>query len=263
MLIPIRLKNCPRTFYMQFDLGSPYSLLYKNKTDAIQTKYPGSIPEAIHEGKIENFLFKAGKIPVAAKQIVLKQFDSTSIDWNKKNQVEIIGTIGADLIDGKVAIIDYPACRLSIADSIPPELAQQISMSDFMYTHGRVLLPAKIKGKKTILYFDTGSSMFELLTSKETCNQLAAPGAELKQYKVASWGKLLTANTLASNESMELANTIIPIRSSSYIEGVSNAQVEQMLKMGIGGMTGNKIFLGHILILDTKNKKFGLKAFKQ
>ena len=29
MLIPVYLKNCPRRFYMQFDLGAASSLLYK------------------------------------------------------------------------------------------------------------------------------------------------------------------------------------------------------------------------------------------
>jgi hypothetical protein len=33
-----------------------------------------------------------------------------------------------------------------------------------------------------------------------------------------------------------------------------------MLRMGIGGMTGNKLFLHYILVLDTKNKKFGLAS---
>jgi hypothetical protein len=35
-----------------------------------------------------------------------------------------------------------------------------------------------------------------------------------------------------------------------------------MMQMGIGGMTGNKLFLNYTLVLDTKNKKFGLMASK-
>ena len=40
LLLPVRLKNCPRLFYMQFDLGAPSSVFYKNKLMAIQAKYP-------------------------------------------------------------------------------------------------------------------------------------------------------------------------------------------------------------------------------
>ena len=109
-----------------------------------------------------------------------------------------------------------------------------------------------------MLYFDTGSSMYELLTDKKTSQSLAAPQSELIQSKVRSWDKILIANSLASNERIEIAGVQIKLRYSTYMEGVSNAQVEQMMKMGIGGMTGNKLFLNYKLILDTKNKQFGL-----
>ena len=41
------------------------------------------------------------------------------------------------------------------------------------------------------------------------------------------------------------------------MQGASDTQIAQMMKMGIGGMTGNKLFIGSILVLDTKNKKLG------
>jgi hypothetical protein len=263
MLIPIKLQHCSRTFYMQFDLGAPYSLLYKNKIDAIRKRYPKAFPLKINEGKVKDFVFKSGKASITAPEIAVKQFDSSNIDWMMKNGIEIIGTIGADFIDGKISIIDYPRQKLTISDSIPEKLLPHLSLTDFIYTGRRVLLPATIQNKKTLLYFDTGSSMFELLTNKETCHQLAAPDAKRTQNKVHSWGRLLTANTLASNDRITLANISIPIHSSTYIEGVNDTQVAQMSGMGIGGMTGNKLFLCYILVLDTKNKKFGLASLPE
>lgn len=258
MLIPVRLKNCPRLFYMQFDSGSPYSLLYQNKIDAIQSKYPKSFPIKIMKGSLQNFSFKADNIPFFTKEMVVKQFDSTSINWNDEDGIEIIGTLGTDFIDGKVAIIDYPHCKLTITNAIPGKLLRRVKLATFIYANRSILLPAKINAKETILYFDTGSSMYELLTNKETCEQLAIPSTRPNQTKVKSWDKFLTANTLASNDSIEVASTTIPIHSSTYIEGISNSQIEYMAKMGIGGMTGNKLFLNYILILDTKNQKFGV-----
>ncbi len=257
ILIPVKLKNCPKQFYMQFDLGSPYSLFYKNKLAAIQSKYPGAIQLDKPGDKLLSFSFKAGKMPVTAKEIVVKQFDSSDINW-KNNSIEIIGTLGADLIDGKTAIIDYPKRKLILSSSIPGKLAPRLSLSDFMYVGRRILLPSVIQGKQTLLYFDTGSSMYELLTNKQACEAMAVPGSELMQSKVMSWGKYLTANTIASNASITIGGMNIPIRYVTYIEGTSNSQAEQMMKMGIGGMTGNKIFLDYKLVLDTKNKKFGL-----
>ncbi len=100
MIIPVQLKGCPRTFYMQFDLGAPSSVLYKNKLDAIREKYPGAVPLMENDKRIGEYNFWIDKTPVAAHEILLKQFDSAVIDW-KKSSKEIIGTIGADLIEGK------------------------------------------------------------------------------------------------------------------------------------------------------------------
>lgn len=258
ILIPVTLKDCPRTFYMQFDSGSPYSMIYKNKLDAIQLKYPSSIPSQATNGNLENFSFTADQTPIVAKEIEVKQFDDAAIDWKNENSIEIIGTIGTDLVDGKVAIIDYRNKNLKISQSVPERLMERITLSDFIYSNRSILLPAKVNGKETILYFDTGSSMFELLTDRETSKQLAVPHVEPIRYQVNSWGSSLTANTLVSNSSIEIANTSIPIGATTFIEGVSSSQIEQMSKIGIGGMTGNKLFLNYILVLDTKNGKFGL-----
>lgn len=254
VLIPVTIAGCPRRFYMQFDLGSPYSLLYKNKLIAIKKKYPKVAPDSIIDDKLKNFSFTTGKMPVSAKEIPVKLFDDSTVN----RDIEIIGTIGADFIDGKVVVIDYPQGKLTISQAIPAELTHGLTLTDFIYAGRSVLLPAKIRGRQTLLYFDTGSSMYELLTDKNTCEQLSIPNTKLLQNKVTSWDKLLTANSLASNDSIEIANMKVPIHHSTYIEGVDSSQIERMSKMGIGGMTGNKLFLVYKLVIDTRNKKFGL-----
>lgn len=258
ILLPVKLKNCPKLFYMQFDLGSPYSLFYKNKLVAIQAKYPKALQLKESENSLKNYAFQIDKMQLLAKQIVVKQFDSSTINWADNNRTEIIGTIGADLIDGKVAIIDYPKKTITISQSIPAKLNSKLTLTDFIYAQRRILLPATILGKQTILYFDTGSSMYQLLTDKKTAESLAARDSAVVQTNVKSWDKFLTANTVSTNDSIEINGCKIAIRKATFIDGMSNSQVEQMMKMGIGGMTGNKLFLEYKLILDTKNKKFSL-----
>lgn len=246
LLIPVHIKNCPQTFYMQFDLGSPYSLLYRNKLEAIRKKYAGSIPVETN-GQLENFSFEANHQPLLARTISVEQFDSTGIDWNLETQPEIIGTIGADLIDGSIAIINYPRQQITIAPSLPAHLNGGTGFTSFVFANRSVLLPALLKDRQTFLYFDTGSSMFELLTDSTNSHQMAVPGAIPIQYPVHSWGKTVQAITL-------------PIRSTTYMAGISQSQINRMSKMGIGGMIGNKLFLNHILILDTQHQRFALTA---
>lgn len=259
LLLPVKLKNCPKLFYMQFDLGHPYSVLYKEKLEAIRLQYPGVMASTVTDKKLTDFSFRIGKAQVLAKEIALQQFDSiATINWTDKKSVTIIGTIGADLIDGKTVVIDYPRQQLTIAASIPKKLLSQLSLSDLIYERRNILFPAIIQDKPVLLYFDTGSSMYELLVDKNTCEALAAPGSAFVQHKSRSWDKYLTANTIASNASIIINNMNIPLHYVTYIEGVSSTKAEQMRKMGIGGMTGNKIFLDYKLVLDTKHKKFGI-----
>ncbi len=257
ILVPVKLPNCPGQFYMQFDLGSPYSLFYKNKLAAIQKKYPAAVQLSDSTGKLANFSFTTGKTRITAKEIVVKQFDNSTIHWDK-HKIEIIGTIGTDLVDGKVLIMDYPNQKITVSAAIPPKWLVGITLSDFMYAGRSILLPATIQGKRTMLFFDTGSSRYELLTDRKTAQSLAIPGTPIIQSKVRSWSNYLTSNSLASIDSISISGLKIPLRYATYMEGVSSGQVEQMMKMGIGGMTGNKLFLPYKLVLDTKHKKFAL-----
>jgi hypothetical protein len=258
LLIPVKLKKCPKLFYMQFDLGSPYSLFYGNKLAAIRTRYPKALRQHHSSGKLNNFSFSLGKMPVSAKEIVVKEFDQSGINWKNKARLEIIGTIGSDVIDAKVLVIDYPAEKLVIGGDIPAELQPKLMLTDFLYARRSIILPATLQGKKTMLYFDTGSSMYPLLTDKTTAETLALPNTPLLHGKVRSWDTFRIANSLATSASIEIANVKVPLRFTTYIEGVSDSQVAQMMKMGIGGMTGNKLLLDYILVIDTANKKFGL-----
>jgi hypothetical protein len=224
MLIPVKLNGCPKVFYMQFDLGAAHTFFYQNQVKSIFAKYPG----------IDTGTFNIAK--------------------GNHNKPTIIGTIGEDFIDGRTLVIDYLKQQLSVLTKLPENLSQHTTLSSFMLMKRSILLPGILNNKQTILFFDTGSSAFELLTSKTTGDQLATPDALTESYPVQSWGKTLTAKTRPTNDSLTIASQKIAIKKVTYIEGASDSQVQQMLKLGIGGMIGNKLFLNDILIIDTKKK---------
>jgi hypothetical protein len=254
-LIPVKLKNCPHQFYMQFDLGSPSTVFYTNKLRDIAAKYPKALAWNDSLKKIGNITFMAGTTEILAKEANLVSLNG-KIDWNN-NKKEIIGTIGSDFIENRIAIINYPENYILLSNDSTHTAG--LSLTNFMFARRAVLLPATLRGKKLMLYFDTGSSAFELLTSKETAVSLARPGATVKQYPVQSWNSTLIANTLPTNDSIMIGQQTIPLVATTYIDNVKQTMIDQMLKMGIGGMTGNKLFLDCVLVLDTKNKKFGVR----
>lgn len=260
MLIPVKLSGCPRVFYMQFDTGSPYSLLYRNKLKAIGNQYGESVRVSDTTEKLLQFPFHVGNMPILAKEITVQQFDSTSINRNK-NAIEIIGTLGTDLIDNKIACINYPKKYILITNSYNIEKTGA-AWSVFIYEKRRILLPFSIREEQRLAYFDTGSSAFELLTDKTTAMRLSSPNATPTSREVESWGKSLKVVSIPTADSIEIAFQKLPLYNITYMEGISDAQVNAMKKTGIGGMAGNGIFLKRILVLDTRNKKFCVQPFR-
>lgn len=254
MLIPVKLKGCPFTFYMQFDTGSPYSIFYRNKLVKVSRRYPEVTRMTDTTNRLHALRFDVGSMPVLANEISVQQFDSSGINWNK-GAVNIIGTLGTDLIDNKLTGINYPEKQLLIG----VEEDGQAAWSPLIYEQRRILLSASIKGKMSILFFDTGSSAFSLLTNEETARSLSVPGAVPASQQVGSWGRQLKAIQLVTADSIDMAGKKLAIHAVTYMEGVSEAQINMMKRTGIGGMTGNRLFLGSVLVLDTRKKRFYIR----
>ena len=255
LLLPVRLQGCPKVFYMQFDLGAPTSIFYRGKMNAIRRRYPTSIPGA-DTAELSNFSFLVDTSRVTAKRISLPAAGNEVINWKSKS-IEIIGTLGTDLIDGRVLVLDYPGRKLILAGAVPP-VFKDLPMSSFMYMQRSVLLPAVISGKKSWLFFDTGSSAFELLTNRETCEAFPKRDTVANRFGVASWNKTLLATTYHVLDSIRVGNAGFVLKEASFIEGAAQSQIDRMMKLGIGGMTGNRLFLHAVLVLDTRKRVFGI-----
>lgn len=258
MMIPVRLDGCDRTFYLQFDLGSPYSMLYKHTMAAVAQKYPGVFGGKASADTLDHFSFLFGKTRIEANQLVQQPFGSTPANWNDTTMI-CIGTFGTDLVDGRSLLIDYPQKTIRIGNHLTLPQTEGIQLFDFVYVYGRILLPAVIGEKKTMLFFDTGCSAFSLLTDKPTAMELATPGGKPVVHKSQSWGRQLTISTLPSAANATVAEQSLPLQQVSYVEqGVNSAQAEQMRRMGIQGVTGNLLFTGSVLLIDTRAKQFGV-----
>lgn len=251
MLIPVKLPDCSRQFYMQFDMGAQHTLFYRPKLRAILEKYP-SFYSIGDSSSLPEMDITVGKNKVKITNPALLEFGEKTIDWSSDKK-EIIGTIGSDWLESRTILIDYPRQQIVLNYTVPEKLRNRLT--DFMYVQRNILLPATINGKKLLLFFDTGSSAFSLLTSRETATSMAGTDTAATRYPVTSWGRTMYANSLFTKDSITLSQVSLPIHQVTYMDGASEEQVTRMLKLGIGGMTGNKLFLQTGLVLDTKNKK--------
>lgn len=259
LLIPVKLAGSPHTFYMQFDLGSPYTMLYKNTMAGIAKKYPQTGQNTLAKDTLTDFSLSVGNTSIVASRLPLRPFGNENINWNDTLAPVIIGTLGTDLVDGRSFRIDFPKQEIRIGLQTDPPAAEAFEMYDLVYVYGRILLPAMISGKNTMLFFDSGASAFSLLTDKPTALQLAADNTVPVTHKSSSWGGQWNVYTWPSAANVKIAGRDLPLQQVSYVEsGYSSQQAEQMKKMGIGGVTGNKLFIHSVLLVDLRNKKFGI-----
>ncbi|MBF9143393.1 hypothetical protein [Hymenobacter properus] len=258
LLVPILLPNCPRTCYLQFDTGAPYTLLYSHALAALQASYPAASPALKPQaGALQNFPFTIGQGQVAARTIRVREMGARTLPADSTAPF-VIGTLGTDLLEGRVLVIDYARQRFELRTDVPDSLARRAVFAPLAFEQRRVLLSAGLQGTDKQLLFDSGSSAFALLTSQASWQELAQPGAPDQVTPVNSWGKTLTAHTAPTAARLQIGATALPLGTVTYIDGTTFMQRTLMRFSGMGGMLGNKVFSQHTLILDVKGGRFGV-----
>lgn len=258
MIVPVYLKNCPIKLYMQFDMGHPTTELYKLSLDEINKKFH-NIPYQNKDNFFYSFKFLLNSSEITADKIEILNGGYTNINWSDSTSIILIGTIGSDIIENKVLTIDYPTKTISIEESISTDDAKKNDFKSFKFKYRRILLPAIINNEEKDIYFDTGSSMFELITDKEDWLTLSKKTSPIRTYKINSWGKLLTVHSISTDKTIQFNSTILPIKTVTYFDYPFPLIKFAYKLIGVGGMTGNKLFIKNKIIIDTKNLKFAIK----
>ncbi|MCC3154187.1 hypothetical protein Q3A66_04755 [Hymenobacter sp. BT770] len=258
LLVPVQLPNCPHTCYLQFDTGAPYSVLYARPLAALQARYP-ALPfgSSSPSDTLHNFRFAMGRGQVQAHWVRVMPRGADALPADSTAPF-IIGTLGADVLDGRVLVLDYARQRFSLDTRVPDSLTHRTAFVPLAFTNRRVLLSMQLQGEPRQLLFDSGTSAFTLLTSQATWQELARPQAPVHTVPVKSWDKTLTAHTVATAASLQLGPAALPLRTVTYMEGTSLMQNLLMRFSGMGGMLGNEPFREHAVILDVPAGRFGL-----
>lgn len=262
MYLPIQFPGVPDTFYLQFDTGAPSTLLYKKSMLAIRERYPDQMGFLDSTSVNTEQTFLLGKMEVHSPRFKLYERGEKSIDWGSGKKVKI-GTLGADIIDRKLTVMDFAEHRCFFGSQLP-DFGQALEFHELKFKLRKVLIPAEVAGKKRKLLHDSGTSGFELITNKKNWNRLAKAGAEPQEaFKVRSWKKQLTAFNIASDRRINFESMSIPLQQVTYIEGTSFLQRLGVQLTGMGGMIGNQIFMGKVLVLDCPNRKYALVEYNE
>ncbi|SHJ48833.1 hypothetical protein SAMN02745146_3224 [Hymenobacter daecheongensis DSM 21074] len=258
LLLPVRLPGCPRTCYLQFDTGAPTSLLYANPLAALRTRYPATRAALLVQADtLHNFTFALGAGKVRARRLRVIRHGLSELPADTTRPL-IIGTLGADVLDGRALALDFARRQFSLYDSLPAALARPATFAPLLFAERRVQFTTTVQGQPKQLLFDSGSSAFALLTSKTIFGELARPGAPVKQAAVNSLNRVLTSYTAPTAATVAVGAVAVPLGTVTHIEGTSFVERNLMRFSGMGGMLGNAPFLDRTLILDVRGGRFGV-----
>jgi hypothetical protein len=139
----------------------------------------------------------------------------------------------------------------AICDNVP-EFYQQ-SLTDIELDEvGRVLLPMQLKDKKYKILFDNGSSLFPLLVTDDKTNNFSTlPASDtIKGY---AWGNAFTFIGRPLNDSFVITNQTF-YKTTVYADYRKDYRTNKY-----DAITGNILFWDKTIIIDLKNKKFGVQ----
>ncbi len=256
--LPVRMQGIPHDFTFQFDLGADLTRTYGSSLHAYLHLYP-EVQQKLDSSSGHTFL-KNVDLVMDGQQFqdrdlfYMKGYGSKiSLDSARSNTVKHIGTIGVDLFQNQVLIIDYPNTRLAVTQQLPTDIANKTTFVDIsLDRHGRVHLPLLIQGEEKKLLFDTGASLFPLQTTPENW-AIVTSQQVTDSILTSTWGKqyYMYGSTV---DNIQLGNKELPTATCYKNEYLADFYKQE----GIWGVTGNAYFWDHVVVIDFANKKFGI-----
>jgi hypothetical protein len=258
--LPVTIDDIPRTFTMQFDLGANVSLFYGNALTPFLEAYPSLAGKFNRTGDFPYFYpislgfgdFVLDELRIFKYEGFGERVLAGDIDSDKSID---IGTIGSDMFQDKILIIDFPAQRLCVTEQMPLEY-QTVVVETGEIRNNRMLFPFLIDGQRELLMFDTGSSAYPLLTIKE--NALGISGGIVDVRIASSWGTDITLNGHEIVKDVSICGKNLKGKTVYYNTSFSSID-NFIVSEGIWGITGNILFLDNIVIIDYKNKTIRIK----
>ncbi|MBI1753091.1 MAG: hypothetical protein HY014_01255 [Acidobacteria bacterium] len=256
LLVPVSFDGVTgKPLYMQVDLGHPATVFYGHKWAHLAPRLRAT-GQGLSESKgaVQNLRFKVGNLAIAASQVAILPTQGAGIRWDTEDQ-EIIGTLGADAVLGRTVVMDFKADRIQVATHRALVARPGDRFLPFRIRWRRILLPAQLEAQELPLLYDSGSSAFAFITDEPSWNRLKRPGAVEESFPVKSWKRTLMAHVVATDAKVTVAGVALPVGQVAHMEGTSWWQRTAMRIFGMGAMAGNRLFLGHRVVLDTATRE--------
>ncbi len=246
MSVPFTIEN--KTYRFQFDLGANMTLIYDKcfeKTEFIKNKKTDKPMEAAgHQVfTIDNQNFSVGKLKVENYKLHgLLNFE----------QEEACGVVGADLFQNKYLIIDFPNKKAIVTDKL--KTTKKIDFVDIKIINNKPILPLEIDGKVYHFQYDNGASVFPIVSYKKNFQNLIESSEIIENFNIRNFNNPLIVKAIKTNKEIIIGKSSFNTKEFWF----TDEDYFSFEQQGIDGIIGNVFFLDKTIVIDFKNKKFGI-----
>lgn len=171
------------------------------------------------------------------------------------------GTIGLDMFDKKVLVLDFPNQRLSVLNStsqLPPEIASKTNYIPAELVNGRFVVHASVGPQDLELFYDTGASTFPLQVQPSLWPNLTGRTGDEPdndRYSGPAWGNTLDVVGAPLSDELQFGSYKFSGLMTYFVPD-PNWNLRVMSKSD--GLIGNALFYDdYTVILDLKDMRFG------
>lgn len=260
ILVPFRFNGIDEEYYLQLDTGAS-SVLYGNSFYEIEPNYrvrkeKDKKPYIVSiDGTLSNYEF-------TYEDFGLLHDYGGSLEELKVAEYKLIGSLGLDFFKNRILIIDFSEERFSILNNqndVPRNIKENSYHLNMKYKNNKIYLMSKIGDKNLSLIYDTGSSIFDIVATKEIWTSLTnvKSAKDIKLLEIPSWGAVVQLKGARSESDWEIGDLTIEKPWIFYEpSGLENFNFNLIQA---DGLLGNAIFYdNHIITIDLISKKFGI-----
>lgn len=264
LLVPFRFNGIEEEYYLQLDTGAP-SVLYGNPFYDIDPNYrvkkvKNKQPYVVSiDGTLSNYEFMYGDFGL------LEGFGASSKELDVA-EYKLIGSLGLDFFKNNILIIDFSGEKFAIVNNqndVPVDIKKNSSFLAMKYKNNKIYLKSEIGSKDLYLIYDTGSSIFDIVATKEIWTSLTnvKSAKDIELLEIPSWGDMIQLKGARSESDWKIGDLTIEKPLIFYEpSGLENFNFELIQA---DGLLGNAIFYdNHIITIDLRGKRFGIMEVK-
>lgn len=270
IFLPVYFNGDPRRYYMQLDLSSDKPMILYGTPSIIDNKYV--TPVQASNGNPNRYYSvnrelkgKLGEIDFtldSTQYLLMKKKDDTSKDFHRPSTASaIIGTIGLPYFKKKILVLDFSHEQfLQYDDTL--KIPERFSKAKFYVpshiSNSRLIVPVEYMDTTfNDFFYETGSSIFDLVTSKKIwCKLTGKTGDEKDNFTVTvdMWGDKLVFRGARPKMPIRVNNTYLTTAMVFYLPSDEDFKDTY----GCNGMIGNTPFFSKVIVLDFIRNKFGM-----